>query len=170
MLDFTRLELQRHNNVEFAEGLEFSAEIFDNDSRINGLKDVEVKGRGYYQEDLDLFAVNAEIKGTMLVPCAVTLVELEYPFTAEMAVTYTFQAKSDDNQIQVKKKLVDLKPEIFQTIMLEVPLKVTADNINYKKGENWEVIKESDYQTEVEKQRDPRLLKLKDFKFEDEEE
>lgn len=170
MLDFTKTELQRNNHVKFAEDLQFSNETFAEDSRLNSLTEVNVTGQGYYQADLDIFVVRGKIKGVMLVPCAISLVELKYPFSCELSMTYTFTASNEEGLIYVKKNIVDLKPEIFRCIMQEVPFKVVADNINYKKEENWEVVSEKDYYAEVKEQVDTRLLKFKDYKFEDDKE
>jgi uncharacterized protein len=75
-----------------------------------------------------------------------------------------------DEQIAVKGEVVDLKPEIFQSIMGEVPLKVTVKNPKKMQGKNWEVISEAEYYQEFDEKIDPRLQKLQEFSFEDKQE
>ncbi len=163
MLDFLKRDLIYQNNVEFDEEVEFVSDIFKDNKLLNALKDIRVVGKGYYQNDLVLFTVSGKITGIMVVPCAISLVDVDYPFSADLAATYTFY-KGDDSVIEVKGDKIDLLPEVFQSIIYEVPLKVVANDAKYLKGKNWEVISESDTQNKVI---DPRLAKLKDYKFED---
>jgi len=170
MLSFTKLELQRTNKVEFSETVSFPKTVFQNDSRINELKDVLIVGSGYYQSELDIFAVSAQISGIMIVPCARSLQEVVYPFSCDMQVSYSFKTPITAEEIAVNGVTVDLKPEIFLSIMGEVPLKVTAVEPLNCSGENWEVISEADYQKELSDKNDPRLTKLREFEFEDDQE
>ena len=163
MLSFTKLELQRENKVEFNETVNFPSEVFKEDSRIIELKEVHIVGSGYYQADLDIFAVNAKINGIMIVPCARSLQEITYPFDCEMQVTYSFKASNEEEEILVKGQTVDLKPEIFQSIMWEVPLKLTCGEVMETRGDGWELISEADYQKEAVEKNDPRFSKLKEF-------
>ena len=171
MLTFTKAELSRNSYVEFKEELEISPVAFQTNTRINATKKLKVKGNGYYEAGLDIFVVNAKISGIMLVPCAISFKEIEYPFHSKLAITYCFSENKEEDFITVKDETVELLPEIFQAIMVEVPLKLIAKDIDYPKGENWEVIKESDYLALSKTETDPRLAILKEYVFlEDEEE
>ena len=59
-------------------------------------------------------------------------------------------------------------PVIFQQILIEIPLKVVKPEIKeYPKGDGWKVIREEDLKAEKEREIDPRLAKLREFKAED---
>ena len=168
MLSFTRLDLLREKQVEFDEEVTFTLNDFSGNERLNDLRDCKVSGKGYYTEDLELFSVKLQITGLMIVPCAVTLQAVEYPFATDTALSFSFKDDGDDEVIPVKDK-IDLLPEILQVILAEVPLKVTIANVEYRKGKDWEVISEADYLAEKQ-ENDPRLAKLAEYKFEDNEE
>ena len=170
MLSFTKRDLERENNLKFAKDLYYSPAAYQNNDRLLALRDVKISGSGYYQNDLELFAVNLVITGIMVVPCAISLKAVDYPFTSELVQTYAFGDTSDSEQIKVENGFIDLEPEILQMILMDVPLKVVAENAIYEKGENWEIITEAQYNSEKENALDPRLLKLKEFKLEDDKE
>ena len=133
--------VKHRGKFDFEEGLTFPSELFDQYAQINDLKDIIVSGTG----DLDLkdkrLYVDLNIKGTMILPCAITLEDVH----------------------EVKKDIVDLTPVVFENIMLEVPMRVVKDDANIKsKGKGWRILdnstsdKDDDYI-------DPRLAKLKDY-------
>ena len=149
---------------DFEEGLTFPSELFDQYAQINDLKDIIVSGTG----DLDLkdkrLYVDLNIKGTMILPCAITLEDVEYPFEINSTEVFAFEKPDPLEDVhEVKKDIVDLTPVVFENIMLEVPMRVVKDDANIKsKGKGWRILdnstsdKDDDYI-------DPRLAKLKDY-------
>lgn len=165
-MNFTKYELEKNPKVKFDESITFAKDTFVNMSLLTNVYDINVVGEGYYDITDDKFYVEAIINGIMVVPCAVSNVDVDYPFESEMKEVYTFSKSDDDQLIEVKGQTVSLLPEILETIVLDVPLKVVAENVEYKSGKNWEVVSERSLNSE-EKTIDPRLAKLKDFKFND---
>ncbi len=163
MLNFNKVDLFRTQQVEIDEEIEFSKATFAKNHLLNEVKKTKVVGKGYYDQDLDIFIVNADIRGTMVVPCAISLVDVDYLFEIDYEATYSFNS-NDDQHILVKGDNIDLLPDIFQSILLEVPLKVVSKNAVYQKGDNFEVIHEENYHKESI---DPRLAKLKEYKVQD---
>jgi len=168
MLSFRRLDLLREKQVKFDEEIKFTANDFADNTRLNEIRDCRVSGKAYFSEELDLFSVDLKISGIMIVPCAMTLRDVSYPFNTDMAMSFSFRAEGDDDVIFVKDK-VELLPEIIKVITAEVPLRITAPGIKYQKGKNWEVISETAYLAE-KKVNNPALAELAEYEFEDEEE
>ena len=80
------------------------------------------------------------------------------------------KADADDVDIlKAENGYVDLLSIIFRQILVEVPIKVRKPgNIDYPKGDGWEVVSEDTYQQEKSNKIDPRLAVLKDYKPQDE--
>ena len=104
----------------------------------------------------------------MIVPCSITLEDVEYDFHTKSLEVFSFEKTDDEDVHEVKGDVVELLPVIFQLIVMEVPMKIVKEGLTqYPKGDGWEVVKEEDYIKEKSKEIDPRLAKLKEFKLED---
>lgn len=105
----------------------------------------------------------------MILPCAVSLEDVDYPFEIDSTAIFAFYKPQDDEDvIEVKRDTVELTPVIFQEIMMDVPMRVVKDGATLKtKGNGWKVLNEED-EREDEDYIDPRLAKLKDY-FKDKE-
>ncbi len=170
LLKWTKSELSNLENstVEFDEFVSFDSKDFVNTKRLNGLENVHVSGEGYYDSNLDIFEVWMRLEGTMITPCAITYEDIDIPFDFDSNVVFSFNDTEDVDVYIVENDTVELVPVIFQLINLEVPLKaVKSGNIEYPKGEGWAIISEEELNESKKNQIDPRLAKLKDFKFSD---
>ena len=137
--------VKHRGKFDFEEGLTFPSELFDQYAQINDLKDIIVSGTG----DLDLkdkrLYVDLNIKGTMILPCAITLEDVEYPFEINSTEVFAFEKPDPLEDVhEVKKDIVDLTPVVFENIMLEVPMRVVKDDANIKsKGKGWRILDNS---------------------------
>lgn len=113
--------------------------------------------------------VDFQVKGQMILPCAVSLEDVDYPFDIKSATVFAFYKPLDDEDvIEVKRDTVDLTPVVFQEIMMDVPMRVVKDGATLKtEGNGWKVLNEKD-EGKDEDYIDPRLAKLKDY-FKDKE-
>ena len=161
---------QKDGRFSFDEGLTFPDEMFHNLSQINGLKDVNVKGLGRLDMKNRQLYVDFTIKGQMILPCAVSLENVDYPFTIDSSAIFAFyKPKEDEDVIEVKRDTVDLTPAVFQEIMMDVPMRIVKEGATLKtKGNGWKVLNEEDIEQEQEDYIEPRLAKLKDY-FKDKE-
>lgn len=160
---------QKDGRFSFDEMLTFPHEMFHNLSQINGLKDVNVTGLGRLDMKNRQLYVDFTIKGQMILPCAVSLENVDYPFSIDSSVIFAFYKPSDDEDvIEVKRDTVDLTPVVFQEIMMDVPMRVVKEGATLKtEGHGWKVLSEEDM-VQDEDYIDPRLAKLKDY-FKDKE-
>ena len=160
-----------HEQFDFDESLTFSDDMFYNYSRIIGLKDVRVTGHGHYFDNEERLYVDVHIKGTMIVPCAISLEDTDYPFEIDETEIFAFYKPEDDEDvIEAKKDTADLTPVVWQEIMMAVPMRVVKEGATMKReGKGWKVLDESELdQDDEENPIDPRLAKLKDY-FKDKE-
>lgn len=172
-LKFTKSELiQNQGATTFCEKITFGSEVFEKMHNLRNLKDVEVSGSIHYDDKSEVADVLLKIKGIMVVPCAITNEDVDYPFDSEGDVIYAFhKVEKDSDIIEAKGDVIELMPQVFQQIILEIPLKVVKEGLKeYPHGNGWEVMKEEDLNREKAKKIDPRMAKLAEFKFDGDEE
>lgn len=156
--------VKQKGSFTFEEGLVFPIEVFDKFSHINNLKDVVVKGTGNLDTNEKRLYVNLNIKGTMILPCALTLEEVEYPFDITSTEVFAFEKTDGTEDVhEAKKDIVDLTPIVFENIMLEVPMRVVKENAEMKSaGRGWKILDDT-MSDKDDHYIDPRLAKLKDY-------
>ncbi|HLS08737.1 YceD family protein [Lentibacillus sp.] len=145
-------------------------ETMNNDIREIG--SVHVSGTAMDQGDDIMFTFT--IAGTMILPCARTLVDVPYPFeinTVEIFSESPYEKDDSDDDIHpIDKEVLDLTPLIKENILLAVPYRVFSDDEDAIsqapiEGDGWEFISED----KKEQKPDPRLKKLESL-LEDKEE
>ncbi len=138
--------------------------------RIRKVNEISVKGDGTYDPSTQRLYVHFILDGSVTVGCDITSEDVVVPIQTEADEIYTFDKNEQDIDIvHSQGEYIELLPTIFQLIMMEVPIKVVKEgNIDYPKGDGWEVISEKTFQQERNKTVDPRLSILKDYKPQDE--
>ena len=88
------------------------------------------------------FTLSGQINGTMIIPDDITLEDYEYNFTSEI------EEKIDETRINLQKTL-DITEDLWQNILVEVPLQAINDkNKNLRlEGEGWRLISEDEVTT-----------------------
>lgn len=173
-LKFVKTELQKRGNepFPFEESVKFPDDMYFSISGLRGLRDVRVWGEAQYYTSDEQLHVRFVVEGTMIVPCALTNVDVDYPFSEKRDVMFSFTklpADSDDEILEAKKGIADLMPVVFETIICEVPLKVVSKDADIKrKGDGWQLVSESEANARTE-EFDPRLAKLRELLKNDEE-
>lgn len=168
-MKWSKGELLRSNQamIHFDEVINLDTDSFARSSTIRGLNDISVVGDLRYDHEHDEAICDLHIEGDMILACARSLQDVIYHF--ETSSTEIFAFKESDNPLVhvCKKDQIELIPVLFPLIMMEEPLKVVKDGSSCVKGNGWEVIIEQEDNKNIEKSIDPRLAKLKNFKFED---
>jgi len=166
-LKFLKSELQKHGGapVPFEETVTFPKDMYFTVSGLRSLRDVRVWGEAQYYTNEEQLRVNFVVEGTMIVPCALTNVDVEYPFSEKRDVVFSFVKleDSDSEILEAKKGIADLMPVIFETIICEVPLKVVSKEAEIKRqGNGWVLLSEEEAENQQE-EFDPRLAKLREL-------
>lgn len=168
-----KISIQKINQSEgyaFDEQVDLSElESLKNDIRKIGL--VSVKGTATAQGQT--ITCQMTIKGTMILPCARTLVDVPYPFevnVVELFSTNPYYTEEDESEIHpVDGEVLDLEPFIKENVLLEIPFRVFADPEQMEanaltEGEGWEIVSEEKQEGKI----DPRLEKLQALLNDDE--
>ncbi|MDD2391444.1 MAG: DUF177 domain-containing protein [Bacilli bacterium] len=138
------------------EDYSFSQEQLKN-SGILRLDNVHINGEiSLSDED---YQIILNIKGTMILPCSLTLKEVEYPFNINIDNNMSDLLEEIDKNSENKQNTIDILPIIWQNILMEVPIKVTSTDLGDFKtsGDGWKII------TEPETNINPELERLKDL-------
>lgn len=166
LVKFSKSALRKQGDklISFDETVTFPEDTFFSLSNLRGLKNVRVWGDAQYFVEQDCLNVRFTVEGVMIVPCALTDVDVDYPFEEDREVAYSFvKVEGGEDVIEVKKDVLDLMPVVFETIILEVPLKVVSEGAQIlQSGKGWELIQDGDLVSDQE-EFDPRLSKLRDL-------
>ncbi|MRG85509.1 YceD family protein [Salinibacillus xinjiangensis] len=139
-------------------------ELEEMNNDIRKISPVRVKGEATIRGEQ--ITVQFTVTGTMILPCARTLADVEYPFTVkaiEMFSTSLYHKEGEEEIHEVHGELLDLTPYIKENILLEVPLQVFAEDVDERaieEGKGWHIVNEK---SEQKQKVDPRLAKLNQF-------
>ena len=156
-IDITSLKARTNNVVEFSESLIFPPEKLK-DTELLDLKEVQVKG-SISRNLMDTFDIELHISGIMVLPCALTLKSVDYPFKIDVNEELENLLKEIDNNSFLGNS-VDILPIVWENILMEIPMRVVSPDakIDNKHGEGWQVI--NDEEADII---NPALEKLKDL-------
>lgn len=144
-----------------------ASEVKQLDREIREISPVHVKGSGSISRDLATFHLS--ISGTMILPCARTLNDVEYPFAIEAVEAFQLSEGAtfdeEDEVHELTSNTVDLLPFIRERILLEKPFRVFSEKSEGpapESGNGWKMQAENAEESQ-EKKVDPRLAKLENL-------
>ncbi len=136
----------------------------ENNIFLRRLQDVE----GYisfYYDTSDELRTNYHIVGKMICPDAITLEDVDVPFDLQEDL----KVVNDENEdgFFLNRDMV-IEEMALYLVLPEVPIKVVKnEKIEYSRGDGWSFVSEEDYESSRADKIDPRLQKLKEYKFEE---
>ena len=131
---------------------------------LRAIKDVEGDLTFYYDAS-DKLRINYALSGCMICPCAVTLEDVEVKFDINEDEEVSNNTEEEGFYLPEDSEIDDV---VMQIVMPEVPIKVVKnEKIEYSRGDGWSFVSEDDFESNRKEQIDPRLQKLKEYKFEE---
>lgn len=117
-----------------------------------------VKVEGFILNNEETYELDINVSGVMILPCARTLKDVEYPF--DININEKLE-ENDDNSLEIIQNRLEIFPIVWQNILVDVPLRVLAPDAKEEslEGDGWRLITEDNDKEEI----DPRLAKLKDY-------
>jgi uncharacterized protein len=157
VIDLLRLKNNIDETIELDSNIEFSNELLES-SELLAMESCHVKG--FLSKDtLDEISISLNIDGIMVLPCAITLKPVKYPFNT--SIEGNLQAiLAEMGEITKKvENSIDILPIIWENVLMEIPLKVVSEDVDTSnlKGEGWKLV------TEDADDINPELAKLKDL-------
>ena len=111
-----------------------------------------LKITGYIDRDvMDEYHIYLKIEGTLILECAITLKDVEYPVSIEIDDNYEdLMAEIGENVKNITNSL-DIWPIVWHNVLLVVPMRVVSPGAEAEvtKGEGWEFISAENNEKEV---------------------
>ncbi|AIO19557.1 hypothetical protein KQ51_01683 [Candidatus Izimaplasma bacterium HR1] len=128
-MKWTTHELMKLENIDnqINETIDLSELISNTD--IIRINQVEVTG-DFEIYDGEEFIFYLDIKCTLVLPCAITLDEVEYPVDLSVEEVFTTYKDTDSNVID--GITIDLLPIIWSNILLDKPMRVVSEQAHDK--------------------------------------
>ena len=142
LLDLTKLQNRKENELIFNEVITLDEELYKN-TDIRSLSPVDVSINIHRVTDF-AYTMELNIKGSMVLPCSMTLKDVNYPFDIKTEVKVSNNDENDEEYVKIIQNNIDIIPIIWQNIVLEIPLRVVSEDISDSpvEGEGWKLIRE----------------------------
>lgn len=142
MIDITPLKNESKEKIEFDENLEYTSDDLKNTS-IKRLENVNAKGFISRVSD-DVYHLELTIQGNMVLVCARSLEEVNYPINIFIDKNVSENVIPDEKQIFFQNSL-DIFGIVWENIVLEVPLRVVKEGAQFlKEGNGWSLLDENE--------------------------
>ncbi|MTT32004.1 hypothetical protein GMB86_08265 [Terrilactibacillus sp. BCM23-1] len=149
------------------ETVQLPLDLFHVDPEIRQLSPIHV--HGYVEFMRHSITFHLTIDGTMVLPCAITLEDVDYPFHIRTSETFLLSPNYRDEELDeddlvhtIEDDEINLTPYIVEAILVEKPMRIVSESAEKRanpSGEGWDLVSEN----EQKKMIDPRLEKLKKF-------
>lgn len=142
--DLTRLKAGIEKEIKVGNTHVFTKEELEG-TEILSLEDLKVEGV-ITLDTLNEVSMELKAKGTMYLPCSVTLKPVAYPFQFEIrGNAEEILNEMEENPKKIENTL-DIFPIIWENILMEIPMKVTSPDAHdiSLEGDGWKLVTESD--------------------------
>ena len=142
MLDITRLQNRSLDELVYDDTVTLDSELYK-DTDIIRLSPVNVHAVIKRITDSS-YNMMLNIKGTMVLPCSITLKEVDYPFDINTEVKLSNDEEDFEEYVKIMQNNIDIISIIWQNIVLEIPLRVVSEDIDdsLTSGDGWKLIRE----------------------------
>lgn len=148
-IDITRLRSNFDKSVSIDESVNNITDGLDG-TDIKEIKNLNITG--YIDRDvIDEYHIYLKIEGTLILECAITLKDVEYPISIEIDDNYEdLMAEIGENVKNVVNTL-DIWPIIWHNVLLVVPMRVVSPGAEAEitQGDGWEFISVENNEKEV---------------------
>ena len=105
------------------------------------LDNVKINGE-IVKNCLDDIELNLSVEGIMVLPCAVTLKPVDYPFNVEINGTIEELSQNFEKNETNFENTIDILPIIWENILMEIPMRVVSEEAKDIKmsGDGWKLI------------------------------
>lgn len=143
LLDLTRLQSRISDELEYHNSIILD-EMLYKDTDIRSLSPIDVEITIVRSSDSS-YNMDLRIKGTMVLPCSLTLKDVNYPFDIKTEVKVSNDDENYDEYVKINQNNIDIIPIIWQNILLEIPLRVESEDVSDSivSGEGWKLIREN---------------------------
>ena len=125
IIDITKLKQCILNELEVNEDIIINKEMLEK-AKIIDLKDTSVNGYITKDNDSDYY-LDLSLRGTLVLPCSITLKPVDYDFATEIAGSYNEMMSEIGENSKINENSLDILPIIWQNILMATDLKLSGD-------------------------------------------
>ena len=105
------------------------------------LDNVSINGN-ITKDSLNNLVINVDIKGTMVLPCSITLKPVDYPFNINVNGNIEDMLEEMGKFDKKIQNTLDILPIIWENILLEIPIRAVNEGDTYEtsSGDGWEIV------------------------------
>ncbi len=147
-IDITELINGSKKEIEINDTISFDKELCDKAGIID-FKTVSLIG-SIYIDSLNLYHLDIDVNGVMVLPCSITLKPVDYEFSFKIKEEYEEAELSNMTNDKKFENTIDILPIIWENIVLEIPLKVLSSDAYDTKleGDGWKLITDNNQEGE----------------------
>jgi len=139
VIDITRLLSNVEKIITVEKEIIYEQQYLENTDIIS-ISPIKVSG-SIFKNDIGDLDLNINVSGELVLPCSVTLEPVKYPFSFEINEIID---EKDENNLKKDVNTLELKPYLWENILVEIPLRIVSENAYKKeyKGDGWQLINE----------------------------
>lgn len=147
-INITELINGSKDKIEINESISFDDDMCTR-AGIISLNNVSLLG-SIYVDKADLYHIDIDVNGIMVLPCSITLKPVDYEFSFKIKEEYEEGEISNMTNDKNFKNTIDILPIIWENIVLEIPLKVLSSDAYDTKleGDGWKLITDNSQEGE----------------------
>ena len=112
------------------------------------LDNVKVEGE-LFKNSLGNIELNVDVEGVMVLPCALTLKPVDYPFAITISGEIEELMENFEENQRNFQNTIDILPIIWENILMEIPMRVVSEDTHdlNMSGDGWKFITEEEEKT-----------------------
>ena len=114
------------------------------------LDNVKVEGE-ILKNSLGNIELNVDVEGVMVLPCAITLKPVDYPFVITISGEIEELMENMEENQRNFQNTIDILPIIWENILMEIPMRVVSEDVKEKdlnlSGDGWKFVTEEEEKT-----------------------
>ena len=143
-IDIVRLNNDIDKNILIDTTYSFSKEEMEGTDLLK-LDDVKIVGE-LHKNVLGNIVLSVDVSGVMVLPCAVTLKPVDYPFSLVIDDEIEKLYENIEEKSINLQNTIDILPIIWENILMEIPMRVVspdAENVKLS-GDGWKLVTDED--------------------------
>ena len=147
--DLVRLNNNIEKSINVDEIYSFTLEELKGTDLLK-LDNVRVEGE-IFKNSLGNIELSLDVEGVMVLPCAITLKPVNYPFSIEISGEIEELMENFEENSTNFQNSIDILPIIWENILMEIPMRVVSEQAKNSditmEGEGWKFVTEEEERT-----------------------
>lgn len=143
-IDITKLKSDIEHSIDVDLTYSFNKEQLEGTDLLK-LDDVRILGN-ISKDSMNEYTIDVDVTGTMVLPCAITLNPVDYPFNVKINGNLEEMLEEINENSKKIENSIDIFPIIWENILMEIPMKVVSEEARDIKleGDGWRLITDED--------------------------